>query len=130
MIKLTFCLRRLPHLSLSDFQLYWKEQHGPLMEKYKSALRFVHYAQIHRIEDELSDLLGKVRHAPAPYDGIAETYWRSRSDLESAMSTPQAREAGRALLADEKRFIDLANSPIWLGEDRVSIDIGEADFLA
>ena len=26
------------------------------------------------------------------------------------------------LLEDERRFIDLANSPIWLGEENVVID--------
>ncbi|MFT5776135.1 EthD domain-containing protein, partial [Hyphomonas sp.] len=30
MIKLSFCLRRLPHLSREDFQTYWREQHAPL----------------------------------------------------------------------------------------------------
>jgi uncharacterized protein (TIGR02118 family) len=122
MIKLTFCLRRLPELSLLEFQTYWREQHGPLMLKHREALRFVRYQQIHRIEDELSDLLSKGRGDSAPYDGVAETYWTSRADLELAFSTPEARAAGRELITDEKRFIDLANSPIWLGEARVTVD--------
>jgi uncharacterized protein (TIGR02118 family) len=123
MIKLTFCLRRLPHLSLAEFQQYWRDQHGPLMEKHKVALRFVHYAQVHRITDDIGDALGAVRGAPEPYDGIAETYWTSRAELEAAMTNPEARAAGRELLADEKTFIDLPKSPIWLGEDRVCVDL-------
>ena len=31
MIKLTFCLRRLPHLSREEFQAYWRETHAPLV---------------------------------------------------------------------------------------------------
>ncbi|MBT4016896.1 MAG: EthD domain-containing protein [Alphaproteobacteria bacterium] len=122
MIKLTFCLRRLPHLSLAEFQLYWCEKHGPLMDKHKAALGFVRYAQVHRIEDEIGDALRAIRDAPEPYDGIVETFWNSRADLEHAMTSKEGRAAGRELLADEKNFIDLAHSPIWLGEDRYSVD--------
>tara|TARA_B110000208_G_C11418930_1_gene302671 strand:+ start:56 stop:184 length:129 start_codon:yes stop_codon:yes gene_type:complete len=32
------------------------------------------------------------------------------------MTNAEGRAAGRELLADEKRFIDLANSPVWLGK--------------
>ena len=32
MIKLTFCLVRLPHLSREAFQRYWFETHAPLVE--------------------------------------------------------------------------------------------------
>jgi hypothetical protein len=30
MLKMIFCLRRLPHLSREGFQCYWREQHAPL----------------------------------------------------------------------------------------------------
>jgi uncharacterized protein (TIGR02118 family) len=126
MIKLTFCLHRLAHLSLSEFQTYWRDRHGPLMEKHKVALKIVHYAQIHRMEDEIGLALRSVRGAPAPYDGVAETYWASRTDLEAAMATSEGRAAGRELLADERNFIDLERSPVWLGEDRIVIDIPAA----
>ena len=33
MIKLTFCLHRLPHLSREDFQRYWFEKHAPLIDR-------------------------------------------------------------------------------------------------
>ena len=33
MIKLVFCLRRLPHLSREAFQRYWLDSHGPLVRK-------------------------------------------------------------------------------------------------
>ena len=33
--------------------------------------------------------------------------------------TAEGREAGRLLLEDEARFIDLANSPLWLNREQV-----------
>ena len=38
MVKLTFTLRRLPHLSREEFQRYWREQHAPLVEKHREVL--------------------------------------------------------------------------------------------
>ena len=116
MIKLTFCLRRQPHLSRAEFQAYWRERHGPLVEKHRNALRFVAYNQIHTINDTMGTALAEIRGAPPAYDGFAEMIWASRTDLDAAMTSPEGRAAGRELLADEKQFIDLENSPISLGD--------------
>ena len=35
------------------------------------------------------------------------------------MSDPAGVQAGRLLLEDERKFIDLARSPLWWGEERV-----------
>jgi uncharacterized protein (TIGR02118 family) len=116
MIKLTFCLRRLPNLSREDFQTYWREVHGPLVEKHRAALRFAAYNQIHTIDDATGTALGEIRGAPPAYDGFAEMTWAARADLDMSMQSAEGRAAGRELLADEKRFIDLANSPLSLGQ--------------
>lgn len=116
MIKLTFCLRRKPELSRAEFQTYWRETHGPIVEKHRAVLGFVAYHQIHTVDDPTSTALADVRGAPPAFDGVAEMIWASRADLDAAMTNAEGRAAGRELLADEKRFIDLANSPVWLGE--------------
>ena len=115
MLKLTFCLRRLPHLSRDEFQTYWRETHGPMVEKHRDALRFATYSQMHTIDDAIGSALGDIRNAPQAFDGFAEMTWASRADLDAAMTSAEGRAAGRELLADEKRFIDLENSPISLG---------------
>jgi uncharacterized protein (TIGR02118 family) len=115
MIKLTFCLRRLPYLTREEFQEYWRGTHGPLVEKHRNALRFAAYHQVHSFDDPTATALGDVRGAPPDFDGFAEMIWASRADLDTAMTSPEARAAGRELLADERRFIDLENSPISLG---------------
>ncbi|MDO9461994.1 MAG: EthD domain-containing protein [Alphaproteobacteria bacterium] len=112
MIKLTFCLTRQPHLSRAEFQDYWRNHHAPLVKSFQDALKIKRYVQVHALADELSLPLRGPRGAPDGYDGIAELWWEKIEDMAS--DDPQARKAGRALLEDEKKFIDLAKSPLWL----------------
>lgn len=121
MLKLTFCLRRLPALTAAEFHDYWLNKHGPLVRRLQPALGMVRYVQVHRLDDALEAPLGdgmrKARGAPEPYDGIAELWWESEEAYRAARRTPEAREAGRLLLEDEAKFIDLARSPLWLNRE-------------
>ena len=45
--------------------------------------------------------------------------WTFRADLEEVMSSKEGQAAGRVLLEDERRFIDLSRSPIWLNVESV-----------
>jgi uncharacterized protein (TIGR02118 family) len=119
LLKLTFCLRRRPGLSLAEFQDYWLDTHGPLVRRLQPALDMVRYVQLHRLDTDLADGMRKVRGAPEPYDGVAELWWQSEESFRAARKIPEAREAGRLLLEDEARFIDLANSPLWLNREQV-----------
>jgi len=118
MIKLSFCLHRLPHLSREAFQAYWLETHAPLVQKHQKALRIRRYVQTHALTTELNDMIRAGRSAPAMYDGVAELWWDSFADLEAATSSPEGQAAGLALLEDERKFIDLARSPLWFGEEK------------
>jgi uncharacterized protein (TIGR02118 family) len=118
-LKLTFCLRRLPTLSLADFQEYWLNKHGPLVRSLQPALGMVRYVQLHRLPGDLADGMRRVRGAPEPYDGVAELWWESEETYRAARRNPEAREAGRELLADEAKFIDLPRSPLWLSREEV-----------
>ena len=119
MLKLTFCLRRLPTLGLAEFQDYWLNKHGPLVKSLQPALGMVRYVQLHRLPGDLADGMRRVRSAPEPYDGVAELWWESEETYRAARRNPEAREAGRKLLEDEARFIDLPRSPLWLGREEV-----------
>lgn len=121
MIKITFCLRRKPGMSLEAFHDYWLNSHGPLVRKHQKALRMVRYVQVHTIETKLTAGMQGARKAPEGYDGVAELWWESLADLEASTSDPAAREAGRILLEDEAKFIDLPNSPLWFGEEHVVV---------
>ena len=119
MRKLTFCLRRLPSLSLAEFQDYWLNKHGPLVRSLQPALGMSRYVQVHRLSSDLADGMRRVRGAPEPYDGVAELWWDSEQAYRAARRNPEAREAGRILLEDEAKFIDLAHSPLWLNREQV-----------
>src|SRR5262245_39967332 len=108
MIKLTFCLRRLPHLSREEFQRYWLETHGPLVRSFAEVLRIKRYVQFHTTSTQLNGALRDSRGGPEEYDGIAELWWDSLDDFTAASTTDLGRSAGLALLADEQKFIDLA----------------------
>jgi uncharacterized protein (TIGR02118 family) len=117
MLKLTFCLRRLPHLSREEFQRYWLETHGPLVRRHAGVLRIRRYVQMHTLATPYNAALQQSRGGPEEYDGVAELWWDSLDDLAAAVATEDGRSAGMALLEDERRFIDLARSPLFVGEE-------------
>lgn len=118
MIKLTFCLMRRPELSREEFQKYWFENHAPLVRSHQDALRIRRYVQLHSTTSPLNDAIAASRGAPEMYDGVAELWWDSVEDMTEGARTPEGVAAGAALLEDERKFIDLARSPLWLGEER------------
>jgi hypothetical protein len=122
LLKLTFCLRRLPALSHHEFCDYWLNKHGPLVRRLQPALGMARYVQVHRLDDALEEVLGggmrKIRGAPSSYDGIAELWWESEEAFRGGGRTRDGREAGRLLLEDEARFIDLGRSPLWLNREK------------
>jgi uncharacterized protein (TIGR02118 family) len=121
MITLTFCLRRLSHLSRDDFQQYWWHHHGPLVREVAPALRVRRYAQLHALSHAVNEALRRGRGAPEPYDGVAVMTWDSVADLIAGSETREGRDAARRLVEDERRFIDLARSPIWINEEHVVV---------
>jgi uncharacterized protein (TIGR02118 family) len=117
MVKLVFCLHRLPALSREAFQSYWIEQHGPLVRSHAETLHIRRYVQVHSLTTGLDVGLRASRGGPEPYDGVAELWWDSIDDLMAGGATEEGRQAGMELLEDERTFIDLARSPLWLAEE-------------
>ena len=121
MLKLIFCAHRLPHLSREAFQRYWHETHGPLVRRHAAALRIRRYVQVHTLTHPVQDGLRASRGGPEAYDGVAELWWDGVDDLVAATADPAGRAASLALLEDERRFIDLARSPVFVGEEKVVV---------
>ncbi len=56
------------------------------------------------------------------YDGITEVWWDSLDDLVAALRTPEGQAASQALLEDERQFIDVPRSFIFLTEEHTIFD--------
>ena len=85
-----------------------------------------HYVQVHaHIESEISDAIRASRNSPEPYDGVAELWFDSAESIIENGKNPDVQEAGRILLEDEKKFIDLENSPLWYNDEHEIIALGE-----
>lgn len=122
MIKLSFCLRRLPHLSREEFQAYWRGTHAPLVAARADVLNISRYVQSHSSSDPDYAALGESRgSAGQDYDGVAELWWESKDALMAAFGTEAGRAAAADLLADEAKFIDLPNSPLFIVEEHVVV---------
>lgn len=117
MIKLVFCVRRRSDLSVDDFKKYWVENHAPLVKKHAAALEAKRYVQSHTVEDDTNAALRASRGATEAFDGIAEVWWDSRDALSAVLSRPEGQAAGDALLEDERNFIDLSRSCLFLTEE-------------
>lgn len=121
MIKLTFCLVRLPHLTREAFQAYWFERHGPLVASVAAELGIRRYVQCHSLPPEVHAGLRASREAPPEFDGVAELWFDSLEAVLENGRRPEAQAAGQLLLEDERKFIDLPRSPLWWGEERVVV---------
>jgi len=121
-IKLVYCLRRLPELSREEFQRYWRKNHAPLVKKHSDALRIRRYVQVHTSDDPAIQVLRATRPGPEPFDGVAELWFDSAEDVTAGAGTPEGRQAGRELLQDEKRFIDISQSPIWIATENPIVE--------
>lgn len=118
MIKVTFCLHRLPTLSRAQFQHYWRTVHAPLVAQYADVLRLRRYVQTHTRDDPRIAALPLTRRGPGDYDGIAQLWWEDR-DFMAHHDDPARRAALRVLYEDETRFIDHSRSPLFVGEENV-----------
>ena len=114
---MSFGVRRRDVIDPEEFHRYWRDEHGPLVRSFQEALGIRRYVQLHRMETPFNDALRASRDALEPFDGVAELWWDDLDAIAAATSTPEGAAAGQALLEDERRFIDLSRSSLWLGEE-------------
>lgn len=122
MIKLVYCLRRLPALSREEFQRYWRQTHGPLVRDRAATLGIKRYVQVHTLESPLNEALRASRGSdPDIFDGVAELWWDSAEAFSAGASTPEGRQAARELYEDEKRFIDFSRSIAFVAQEQAFV---------
>ena len=122
MYKLVFCLRRRPDLTREAFQSYWLDQHADLVVERSGPLRIRRYVQSHT--EDLPGLHAAMQArnggSPEPFDGIVEIWVDSIDDLTA--DDPALRAAVADLIVDERNFIDLINSPMFVTREHLVID--------
>ena len=131
MIRLIFLLRRKSGMTLAEFQRYWREEHGPLVASVQQKIGALRYVQVHTLDDPLNARMAEARGGmEVPYDGVAELWWDSEEALASMLANDAGRAAGALLLEDERRFIDLPNSPLWLAHEYPQVNPSPENLLA
>jgi hypothetical protein len=116
-VKLVYCLRRRPELTLEEFQRTWLEDHGPLVKRVREVLpQMTRYVQSHLIPGPATEGLRAPRGAGEPYDGITEVWFDSLEDTGAATSK-EAVAGAMQLLEDERRFLDLPRCSVFITEE-------------
>ncbi len=79
MFKIILLLKRNPGLSVTDFQSYWLEKHGPLVTNVPGIKRYV---QSHPLPQGYAK-------GELIFDGVAEVWFESRDAFAAVSATPQ-----------------------------------------
>jgi hypothetical protein len=114
-LKILFCLRRNPALSQAEFISYWRDKHTPLVLARAEVLGIRRYVQNYSLDDAASARLSDIRGRATPFDGMAEVWWDGPIS-PGKFSDEESRAAQLELIEDERRFIDLPNSPIFIAK--------------
>ena len=122
MIDVVLCIRRRGDISEEEFHRYWREDHAKLVASYAELLGMISYVQHHTATTGLEPIVQEARGCPAEvYDGIAVIGFESLDDMAAKGAEPAALAAAEEMAADERRFIDHANSRIWFTEHYVVV---------
>ena len=121
MIKISYLMRRLPHLSREEFQTYWSEKHPQAAPADAFAVLGVRrYVQVLPLETDAVDLVvGPRSGLVEAFDGIAELWVDSEEALRRDWSTAKAKEYVRIFFEDEQNFIDWTRSTILVSNEIV-----------
>lgn len=119
MIRISYLMRRLPSLSLEEFQSYWSEKHPQAApEDAFSTLGVKRYVQVLLLDTEARDLVvGPRTGLVEPFDGMAELWVDDVEALERDWSTDKAKEYLEIFFKDEQNFIDWSRSTILVSKE-------------
>lgn len=120
MLKLTFCMHRLPHLTREQFQNYWENKH-PLSAPSNAVevLGIRKYIQVFTLSEADNSSVKKVRNGSNEFDGVAEIWIDDLETFTTKWKTGEGKEAFESFLEDEKNFVDWERSICFLAEEKV-----------
>jgi hypothetical protein len=117
-IKMMFCLTRKPGMSRADFQRYWLEEHAPKVLRIGPQGGMLRYVQSHSYESRMGDGAAHARGTVGDYDGVMEGWWESEAAARDAVRSMDPA-LGQVLQEDEKRFIDLPRSRLFMTREHI-----------
>ena len=114
MYKHVALLVRKAGMSHEAFREYWETNHSPLAKDIEGVVR---YHTVYPTDPENSE-----------YDGVAELYFETLSDLHAALGSPGSRdydptkEVAAAAREDVDNFLAIEERPRFIGRERVWTD--------
>jgi hypothetical protein len=123
MLKITYNMRRLPHLSREEFQTYYRKNHTRVLNPTDvERLGMRRYVQLHALSEDQCAKLDNGRGGEASFDAIAEI-WLDDYDfyLENWWSD-EGQSALRSLMDDEQNFVDWSRSVMTCSREFVFLD--------
>lgn len=121
-VKVTYLLNRRADLTQAQCHKTWLEDHGPLVASFAEPLLMSKYVQSHTIEPEANAGSQASKGYLPPLDGITEVWVESLADLARSGETQAGRDAGQALVEDEKRFVEMGASRCFLTREHLIFD--------
>jgi hypothetical protein len=123
MLKITFCMRRLPHLTREEFQNYYCKVHTRVLDpEGVAALGMKRYVQLHAYPEEECAELDMGRGCEPSFDAVAEIWLEDHDAFERNWKGPAGMEALKKLLEDERNFVDWSRSVIFMSKELVLMD--------
>jgi uncharacterized protein (TIGR02118 family) len=109
MVKYIICAKRKAGMTWEEFDGYWRNHHGAVVKSVPEFTRHVRkYVQCHLVGGAAP--LGAV----GDYDGVAELWFDSVEELETAFREPRYLEIIRP---DELTFADLSKCISFITEE-------------
>lgn len=122
-IKCVYLVAKRENVLPQDFYKTWKEDHGPLFTSLSDNVSASKYIQSHTIAPDLNAAMSAQRGYSDPLDGITEVWI---ADADASLGSEAAAEAFEMLIVDERRFVDLEKSRIFLTKEHVIFDYVKA----
>jgi uncharacterized protein (TIGR02118 family) len=119
-VKATYLLTRRDDMTQAQCHQTWLRDHGPLVASFAEPLRMAKYVQSHAIAPEVNAAIQAGRNYEPPLDGVTEVWVNALDDL--AAGGEAARDAGAALIEDERRFVQMDRSRLFLTREHVIFD--------
>ena len=123
MVKLTFCMRRLPGMTREAFQEHYRKRHTRVMDAEEAAsLKMRRYVQLHALPEEQCDPIDMGRGGEPSFDAVAEIWLDDYETWEQNWNSEKGRAIIQKMLDDERKFVDWSRSVMTISKEIVFLD--------